>query len=160
MNAPAFALELDRFLQDRGVRFFRAAEICPVGKVTRHRETGAEVRLQAPPRTAWSNIVPTLLVLDWLRLQVGPLVVNSGYRDRRYNDAIGGEEASLHMAFNAIDFRSRLLRPEELARRLLEHPQAKHLGIGLYADFVHVDTRGLIRRAAPARWGTPERWWS
>ena len=157
MNAPAFFVELDRFLQERGIRHFSAREICPIGKVTRHRKTGAEVRLQAAPRSSWGNLIPTLEVLEWLRPQTGPLLVNCGYRDVAYNDAVQGGARSLHLVFNAIDFRSSRNSPLELAELLRKHPKSKQLGIGVYAGFVHVDTRGMIGRPAPARWGVPKR---
>jgi hypothetical protein len=141
------------------VEHFTASEVCLVGRETRDR-TGRVVRLQAPPEELWANMIPTLWALDWLRKRLGSaLHITSGYRDPEYNRAVGGEAKGLHPECNAIDFHSRVRPPLLLAQLLQAHPEAHRMGIGVYAGFVHVDTRGALKRPAPARWGSPANWW-
>lgn len=152
--------ELNQFLVDRDIVHFAAKEVCPVG-----RESKPGVLLQLAPEKLWANAVHTLLVLEWLRTEAGsPIQILSGYRDPEYNKAVGGEDGSLHMEFNAFDFRHPEWNPLTLAKWLLRHPLADKMGIGLYekSGFVHVDTRGLIgKRPVPARWDyeTKREWW-
>lgn len=148
MNCTPFTDRLDAYLAGAGIRHFSAREIAQVGRVA-----GA-ARLQEPHSRLWPNILPTLRVLEWLRAELGgkPIQVHSGYRDHEYNRAIGGEAASLHLSFNAIDFSASGHEPREVAQMLAVHPDAKRLGIGLYSRFVHLDSRGHIGRLAPARW--------
>lgn len=152
-------LDLTEFLHDAGCEHFMGEEICPAGK---HAHTNGPV-LQVAPRQLWPHIITTLRVLEWLRMDVGaPIHVLSGYRDPAYNKAIGGETDSMHMQFNAIDFRHPEWEPETLAKKLLKHSRAAQCGIGLYerSGFVHLDTRGLIGRTSPARWSEDGKvWW-
>lgn len=136
------------YLEEHGVRHFSAVECNPVGK----RANGDGVELLPAPMPLWPHAVKTLLVLEWLRDRVGPLHILSGYRDPEYNKAIGGEDKSLHMLFNAFDVASKNKSPRQIHTLLSAHPQAKQFGLGLYKGFVHVDTRGLIGLTAPARW--------
>jgi hypothetical protein len=137
-------------LDAAGIRYFTARELCPVGK----RANGAGPALQAPPSALFKNIIQTVKIADWLRERAGPLIVLSGYRSEEYNKAVGGASASLHMVFNALDLRPVRVTVSELADLAETHPDAKQLGLGTYArsGFVHLDTRGLIGRTAPARW--------
>lgn len=119
---------------------------------------GKIVALKAPPAKLFKNILDTALIADWLREQVGPLTVLSGYRDEDYNAAVGGAPHSLHVQFNALDLTSRTVSASKLADLLARHPNAKYTGIGRYPrqNFVHLDTRGFIGRPAPARWPVAE----
>lgn len=113
---------------------------------------------EVPPRALWPAAIRTLLVLDWLRDHAHcPLVITSAYRTPKHNADIGGAEDSRHCLGDGFDVCSLggRIRPLELARLVLKHPDANRLGVGAYADgHVHVDTRGCR-----ARWGVPERWW-
>lgn len=141
-------MSLQAYLDDHGIRHFSAVEINPVGK----RANGNGVELLPAPKPLWPNIIHTLQVLEWLRERVGPLHILSAYRDPQYNAAIGGEDKSLHMLFNACDICSKAKTPRQLHVMLSVHPKAKEMGLGLYKGFVHVDTRGMIGLPAPARW--------
>jgi hypothetical protein len=149
------SMDLQAFLRGSGIKHFSAREICPVG-----RKAGP-VTLKLAPPTIWGNILPTLRVLEELRGHFGkPVVVLSGYRSPAYNEAVHGERASLHLSFNAIDFRCGMVTPLVLATWLDAHPDAAKFGIGLYGSFVHLDTRGMLGRPAPARWAGDGRiWW-
>jgi hypothetical protein len=127
------------------------------------------------PPMLHKNIIPTLFVLDLFREKRGKAIyVNSTYRDLRYNKSIGGSSRSLHLMFNAVDFTidgdSSLGKMAELKRFYDElkafdkkgylYPgygfRENVMGLGLYLrgikSFIHIDTRGLLNRTAPARW--------
>ena len=87
----------------------------------------------------------TIIQLDKLRKKLGsPLLINSTYRNKAYNKCIGGAPKSVHMKFNAIDFKSNIIAPREVARILRLRRDKGHFkgGIGVYNTFVHIDTRG------------------
>lgn len=151
---------LTEFLRASGIDHFSGREVCPVGK----KAKGTGPALILAPRVLWQNILPTLRVLEEARSHFGkPIMILSGYRDPAYNRAIGGETASLHMSFNAIDSVVQGVDVRDFAHYLNTRPDAARLGIGLYvkSGFVHCDTRGRIGRPAPARWDyeTDSRWW-
>lgn len=112
------------------------------------------------------NIIPTAKVLEFVRNYFAiPIYVLSTYRDKEYNRIVGGARRSLHLVFNAIDFtvknKSKLKDICELLEDIdagkfrgftfLPKPSG-NLGIGLYPTFIHLDTRSLLERDAPARW--------
>jgi hypothetical protein len=150
MTCDLYEQVMGHVLDAAEVRYFTAKELCPVGK----KANGTGLALQAPPSALFKNIIQTVKVADWLRERVGPLIVLSGWRDPEYNKAIGGAPASLHMEFCALDLRPVRVTPDELADLAETHPAAKQLGLGIYprSGFLHLDTRGLIGRSAPARW--------
>lgn len=78
-------------------------------------------------------------LLQQIREHFGqPLVINSGYRTDAYNSKVGGAKASYHLSGQAADIRISGIAPIKIAA------YAESLGvqgIGLYASFVHVDTR-------------------
>jgi hypothetical protein len=142
-------MSLQAFLTENGIVHFTATEINPVGKLA----NGKGPALEAAPMPLWGNAIKTLKVAEWLRAQWGESIeVLSGYRDPEYNEAVGGEDKSLHMLFNALDIRMKTRTPKEIALRLEKHPDSKKMGLGIYKGFVHMDTRGLLGLTAPARW--------
>lgn len=117
------------------------------------------------PDDLLDNIIPTVKVLDVLREWYGkPIYINSTYRDKDYNKAVGGKPKSLHLEFNAIDFSIKNHNDlQKLYDKLNEWDGTDNLfemlpkkrgnfGIGLYPTFIHLDTRSYIGRKAPARW--------
>ena len=156
-----FLARLQAYLELAGIRHFRAYEVCDAGR-TRPLGDGRVATLRPAPPDQWGNFLPTLRVLERLRAEAGghPLHVVSGYRDPAYNWAVGGKPHSLHLLCNAVDFYSGAVPPRDLALLLHRHPDGRKLGIGLYPGFVHLDTRGLLGHHAPARWGTPQEWWT
>jgi uncharacterized protein YcbK (DUF882 family) len=105
------------------------------------------VQNEAPPVELWHFIVPTLRLLEKVRERFGPTTIRSGYRSPKYNAAVDGEDQSLHMANKAIDFHCATGTPEQWAEFLrdLRRQGVFAGGIGLYATFVHIDTRGANR---------------
>lgn len=90
--------------------------------------------------------------LDPLREEFGPVTVHSGFRTKTHNKSVGGATRSYHVYTLemgrgvAADVSCRAGRPRDWAEFLERlHPG----GLGLYENFVHVDTR-----AGHARWGT------
>jgi len=137
-------------LSDRGIKNFSALEICDVGRESKN------AILEAPPLELLENTYKLIGVLEWLRAKngVSGVLVNSWYRDSRYNAAIGGVASSMHMTCGAADVVKIGCVPSEVADMLESHPDASLLGVGRYRTFTHVDVRGMIGRSSPARWGS------
>ncbi len=94
--APPLAGEsLDKYLHRMGARHFTAYELTRLPRWRRNVE---------PLREDWPNVVPAMRLAEILRYELGgqPLLVQSGYRPRRYNKAIGGARNSQHMYFRAL----------------------------------------------------------
>ena len=139
-------------LEKRGIKKFSALEICDVGRKNK------DVTLTAPSLELLENAYKLIDVLEWLREEGGTasVLINSWYRDRRYNDAIGGVPHSMHMTLAAADVTKVGCTPAEVADMLEGHSHAKLFGVGRYRSFTHVDVRGMIGRLSPARWGSNE----
>ncbi len=89
-----------KFIHELRLRNFKANELTALFQ--RERDG---VRNSPPAPELWSNIAPTLVVLDALRERMNaPISLSSAYRSPDYNAAIGGAPASLHTAFSAVDF--------------------------------------------------------
>lgn len=119
-----------------GLQHFKASEFLMMGG-------GGDNSL--PPEALWPNVVPLARVLDALRSRIGSAVVlTSVYRNEAHNAAVGGVQGSQHGRFCAADFHAATGSPTQWAA-ILRQMRADNLfqgGIGLYAGFVHVDTRG------------------
>lgn len=74
-----------------------------------------------------------------------PLVINSAYRTKTYNDSIGGAPKSQHLEGLALDIQSpRNVPVREFCHVVsrMAHSSLKDIGgIGLYNTFIHVDLR-------------------
>jgi len=138
-------------LSDRGIKHFSALEICDVGRESRN------TILEAPPLELLENAYKLIGILEWLRAKNGmsSVLINSWYRDPRYNAAIGGVRRSMHLTGGAADVVKVGCVPSEVADMLEDHPYAGLLGIGRYKTFTHIDVRGyvVLDRPSPARWG-------
>ena len=95
-----------------------------------------------------SEVNPLLIEsLESLRVMVGkPIIVNSGIRCAKHNSAVGGAKASQHLLGNAADIHVDGITSYELANLASEIPAFGNGGIGRYANFVHVDVRGVMSR--------------
>ena len=116
-----------------------------------------------PEQLLW-NILPTIRVLQELRSKYDkPIFIESSYRSPAYNKLVSGKKKSLHLDFNAFDFT--VEDKEDLLNLYLQldiwdkeyHfkflPKAGSMGIGYYENrFIHLDTRGTLKRISPARW--------
>ena len=118
---------------------------------------------KVPELLLW-NILPTIRVLQELRSKYDkPIFIESSYRSPSYNKLVKGKKKSLHLDFNAFDFT--VEDKEELRNLFLQldiwdkeyHfkflPKAGSMGLGFYEKrFIHLDTRGTLKRVSPARW--------
>ena len=120
-----------------------------------------EVFRNNPPEELWDNIIPTMKVLDYLRKNLSiPFLINSSYRNPKYNEQVGGKLNSLHLDFNAIDFTVRDKRLLKGVHKFIigkkwevDGITSQDMGVGLYDSFIHIDTRGKLGKPSPARWG-------
>lgn len=133
-----------------GIRHFSAAEIAPVGRLS-DGETGTA--LIAPTVDVLRNAIELARLLDRLRDRVGrPVKVTSWYRDPAYNKAVGGVWNSMHVTGGAADVQVRGISPRDVARAIYGDEWSEQTGVGVYSTFTHIDIRGRLGRAAPARW--------
>lgn len=136
------------FIEELGLRHFSPEEFLILGG-SHHGSGPCSGKNRFPPRALWPNIANTAQVLDELRARLGkPGVITNAYRAPAYNACIGGAKASLHMQFNAVDFKISGIAPKDVAwalRRMRDDEGRFKGGIGLYNTFVHLDTRGVNR---------------
>jgi len=111
-----------------------------------------------PPKDLWLNIIPTLLIADQCRDDLGFAIrITSAYRDKEYNKRTQGSSSkSLHIIFNALDIMPYSGRMDEI--KLLHEWFGNFkccannnicrevMGVGYYHNRVHLDTRGLHGR--------------
>lgn len=86
-------------------------------------------------------------VLESIREHFGnkPVIINSGYRTPDYNKKCGGAKDSQHMRGTAADIHIKGVTPKQIADYAGTIKQYC-LGIGVYKDFTHIDTRGFTAR--------------
>lgn len=123
----------------QGFKHFKAQEFTWMfGRVNKG------VKNSEPPRELWSNIIPTVKVLDSLRAKLGkPITLNSTYRAIPYNRSVGSPDGSQHVSFTAIDFTVSGMKPTQVFKELLAMRNRGEWvgGLGKYPSFVHIDTR-------------------
>ena len=91
--------------------------------------------------------------LQAIREHVGmPVRINSGYRSPTYNKRIGGATNSYHTRGQAADIWITSNTPRQVYLMLDRYEVGTvppdRIGLGLYATFVHIDTRGQHGRWA------------
>lgn len=134
------------FINSLGLTHFKPYEFLVKGGSHSNPHSAAYGKNTNPPRDTWKNIAATARVIDILRGRLdAPIKPTSVYRSPAYNSAIGGASSSLHMKFNAIDFIVQGNSTPNDWASALRSMRSEGLflgGIGTYAGFVHVDTRG------------------
>lgn len=131
------------FVASLNLRHFSADELLFQGQSNESGKCAGKNHY--PPRALWANIAPTIGVLDKLRAELGHRInLISVFRSVDYNACVGGEPNSVHMRFNAIDFRCASGTPQDWFARLDRYRSFSVFrgGLGLYSTFVHLDTRG------------------
>lgn len=106
-----------------------------------------------PPEEVWGNVVPTILILDALRAELGaPVSITSAYRAPAYNRAVGGGERSQHQDFRALDFTCRTGTPDDWATLLRSwrgRPFPSPVELGLVSRHAPLSSQGArINRTA------------
>lgn len=123
----------------QGFKHFKAAELTWYFSKVRNG-----VKNSFPPRELWPNIIPTMRILDRVRIHFGkPVEINSTFRSLFYNQAIGSPDGSQHIKFTAVDFTVTGVKPSEVFALLLLWRNSCNFvgGLGKYQTFVHLDTR-------------------
>lgn len=80
-----------------------------------------------------------------------PLIINSGYRCPVHNGRVGGASKSQHLWGRAFDINTRSMSDLERWEVIQVTAQEGFAGLGLYRDFIHVDTgrRRIWQQIAP-----------
>lgn len=98
----------------------------------------------------WETIKVVQDACDFFALVQGEhrvlLTINSAARCPRHNRAIGSTDTSQHIKARAMDIVIAGVTPEDLGT-YLDHNYPDTYGIGVYDNFVHIDTR-----ETKARW--------
>ncbi len=86
---------------------------------------------------------PELLeALEDFRAKVGkPVIVDSGYRCKIHNEAVGGKENSQHLLGEAADIRVKGMTAGQLEAIARTIPAIKGIGRADHAQYLHIDVR-------------------
>ena len=122
--------------------------------VTPHFQWG-ELRCHdgtAVPDTYMKNAIAICKRAEALREYLGePLIVTSGFRTKAWNDRVGGAKGSLHLTARALDLTCRSVSAKEMHTAYLALIKAGKVpdgGLGLYKNWIHIDTW------KPRRWSS------
>jgi uncharacterized protein YcbK (DUF882 family) len=99
---------------------------------------------ECPCSACIDNFIEKDLVekLEGIRVKLGPLKINSGYRCPEHNKAVGGEPNSAHMSGLAADIQPIPVNVDDLDKLYNEcFAQFDNIGDGRRLRFVHVDVR-------------------
>ena len=80
----------------------------------------------------------------------GDFKINSGFRCKDHNISVGGEKGSFHLLGKAADIESPRYVGPELAKFANMVPLFEKGGMGVAANWIHIDCRGVR-----ARWTYP-----
>jgi len=128
------------FIRSLGLKNIRVRDV-----IEAHIKTRSGVHNTLPPQQIWGNIRPTLRVVNMLAERLGEYpIYTSVYRSPTYNALCGSANGSYHIKNNAIDFKFPSVSSGKAVAILKEMRSADIFrgGIGSYATFTHIDTRG------------------
>jgi uncharacterized protein YcbK (DUF882 family) len=74
-----------------------------------------------------------------------PITITSGNRCRNHNSSVGGSVFSQHLFGRAADVLLKGISPDEVHKYLFNRYPEQY-GLGKYATFTHIDSRGLKAR--------------
>jgi hypothetical protein len=145
----------DEWVKEKGVEVLRYANyiksiklknITPYMVLRPHFKVRDGVANSLPPRHLWKSLVMTLRVIDRLAYEINSPIKElvSIYRSPIYNSMSHGTSQSKHLENMAVDV-TFTRSSSYTASRKVKEMQAKGYfkgGIGTYANFLHVDTRG------------------
>lgn len=149
-DEPAWELmdEFRTFIEKLKLKHFAANEFVAMG--ASNASGKCKGKNTFPPKALWNNIASTAAMIDLIREELGAEIrILSCYRSPAYNTCVRGEEGSLHLKFNAIDFMCAAGTPEiwrRVADKIRKSKSRFHGGIGIYpkSGFLHIDTRGKM----------------
>lgn len=96
-------------------KYFTLSELCVSGWAQRNGVSNV------PNEAERENLILLVQnVLDPLREEVGPIIVNSGFRNLKVNTGIGGSKTSDHMLGRAADIRHKYLSTIALTNKIIE----------------------------------------
>lgn len=142
------------FLAQQGV-----AGVLPTQEILRNDTSWSGCHADGPyslaERAYWPHIVNTLrYIRDEIVPAIGPVEVESGYRDTALNSCSGGAAHSAHAQFYALDLvpTGTISRGALIAEVCAIHARtgaAYHIGLGFYDETrFHIDSRSF------RRWGS------
>jgi len=107
------------------------------------------------PSDVLENVKQLAVQLQAIRDYVGkPIRINSAYRSKAHNKAIGGVKTSQHILGKAADITIDTFTPDEVVS-IIENMLTNEMlgsfyigGLGSYSTFTHVDTRDKKARWA------------
>ena len=150
----------EAFLAQQGV-----AGVLPTREILLNDTSWSECHMDGPysiaERAYWPHIVNTLRYIhDEIIPAIGPVQVDSGYRDIGLNRCSGGAAHSAHAQFYALDLvpARAIDRNTLIARVCANHARygaEYHIGLGFY-DHVrfHIDSRSFRRWGSDYHAGT------
>ncbi len=102
------------------------------------------------PLGVCTNLVELIKNMDVLREYIGkPIIINSGYRSLKHNEAVGGVKNSFHIVGKACDFHVKgmsTLEIKDIIEKLINEGKMKQGGLGVYPTWLHYDIRGTKAR--------------
>ncbi len=143
---PAELAKYQEHIKAHGIEHFSARECLTLRR--------AGYIAPVPPRDLWHRIIPTLLIAEEIRAEMGhALVVGNGYRSRDLNRAVGGSRRSQHIQNAALDLDLPNSENNRENRRKFyavacefwrDHGRDSKMGLGLYSRHggsrIHIDT--------------------
>jgi hypothetical protein len=146
--------DFESFLAEQGV-----AGVLPTQEILLNDTSWAGCHMDGPyslaVRAYWPHIVETLRYIhDEIVPTIGPVQVESGYRDLALNRCSGGAARSAHAQFYALDLEpvGAISRSQLIAAVCANHARygaAYHIGLGFYDETrFHIDSRSF------RRWGS------
>lgn len=92
-----------------------------------------------PPAEVYSNLVRLAELLEQIRKVIAkPIIINSGYRSKLVNEAVGSTERSQHRVGCAADFRVAGMTPDQICRAIIDSDIQYDQLIKEYDSWVHV----------------------
>ena len=113
---------------------------------TDHREFD-----NTPPPELIPDIKRMAEFMEQVRRLLGvPIIVNSGYRSKQVNDAVGSKDTSQHRFGCAVDFRCAGLTPDQIVRRIRGSTLPFDQLIREFDSWTHISIP-ILAGAAPRR---------
>ena len=152
--------EFEAFLAQQGV-----GGVLPTREILLNDTSWSECHMDGPysiaERAYWPHIVGTLrYIRDQVVPTIGPVEVDSGYRDVALNRCSGGASHSAHAQFYALDLvpAKTIDRSTMIAKVCANHARngaAYHIGLGFYDHLrFHIDSRSFRRWGSDYHAGT------